>query len=57
MSQPKNYGAPKVPGPAIREPDPAAVEPDEDAKQARLEAFESHLAYNTIRYGLIRKWF
>ena len=34
--------APRVSGPAIREPDPAAAEP-EDVKQARLEAFESDI--------------
>lgn len=34
--------APRVPGPAIREPDPTPVEP-EDVKQARLEAFESDI--------------
>ena len=34
--------APRVSGPAIREPDPAAAE-TEDVKQARLEAFESDI--------------
>ena len=34
--------APRVSGPAVKEPDPAAAEP-EDVKQARLEAFESDI--------------